>query len=76
MKMNGMAGLWWVWEPLYGDTASRSMGMGGRLLPRLPAINTQSLNDHGYVNKQILQMLPKIKSNMNDTTRGSSAFFK
>lgn len=36
-----------------------------------PAINIQSLNDRSYVNKQILKMLPKIKSNVNDT-RGVS----
>lgn len=70
MKMNGMAGLWWVWEPLYRDTASRSMWMGATAA--MPAINIQSLNDHSYVNKQILKMLPKIKSNINDTTRGVS----
>lgn len=60
--MNGMAGLWGaggVGEPLYRDTASRSMWVGATAAT--PAINTQSLNDRSYVNKQI----PKKKTSKN-----------
>lgn len=39
VKMNGMAGLQWVWEPLlYRDTVRRSMWMGAPAA--IPAINT------------------------------------
>lgn len=71
MKMNGMAGLWGGCGGLYIETQpAGSMWMGAAAAT--PAINTQSLNDHSYVNKQIVKMLPKIKSNIHDTTRGVS----